>query len=100
MIFHKYLVGSPTVNYDDFVMIERLKETQPDMYSSVDAVFISVGEEESGDYLKVFADIRDLMTMKKVRGLQIDSYIVPGEGHLLASTPAFIKGLKFLYGSK
>ena len=99
-LFHKYLLGSPTVSYGDFVLIERLKETPPDMYSSVDAVFISVGEEESGDYLKGFADIRDLMTNKKVKGLQIESYIVPGEGHLLASTPAFVKGLKFLYGSK
>jgi len=99
-LFHKYLLGSPTVMYDDFVLIERLKETSPDMYSSVDAVFISVGEEESGDYLKGFADIRDLLNKKEVPGLQVESYIVPGEGHLLASTPAFIKGLKFFYGSK
>ena len=99
-LFHKYLLGSPTVMYDDFVLIERLKETPPDMYSSVNAVFISVGEEESGDYLKGFADMRDLLNKKEVRGLQIESYIVPGEGHLLASTPAIIKGLKFFYGSK
>jgi hypothetical protein len=72
-------------------LIERLKLTPPDIYSSVDAVFISVGEEEPGDYLKGFADIRDLLTIKKVRGLQIESYIVPGEGHLLASTPAIVK---------
>ena len=99
-LFHKYLLGSPAVSYDDFVLIERLKETPPDMYSSVDAVFISVGEEETSDYLKGFADIRDLLNKKEVPGLQVESYIVPGEGHLLASTPAIIKGLKFLYGSK
>ena len=55
---------------------------------------------ESGDYLKGFADIRDLLNRKEVSGLQVESYIVPGEGHLLASTPAIVKGLKFLYGSK
>ena len=99
-LFHKYLLGSPTVRYDDFIMVEKLKETPPDSYASVEAVFISVGEEESGDYLKGFADIRDLMNKKKVPGLKVESYIVPGEGHLLASTPALIKGLKFLYGNK
>ena len=99
-LFQKYFLGSPTVRYDDFVMIERIKETSPDKYSSVKAIFISVGEEEPGDYLKGFADIRDLMIKKNVPGLEVRSYIVLGEGHLLSSTPAIIKGLKFLYCSK
>lgn len=99
-LFHKYILGSPTVMYDDFIMIERLKETPPDIYSAVEAIFVSVGEEEPGDYLKGFADLRDIMQEKGVPGLRIESYIVPGEGHLLASTPAIIKGIKFLYGSK
>jgi len=99
-LFHKYLLGSPAVSYDDFVLIERLKETPPEIYSSVKAVFISVGEEETGDYMKGFADLRDLINEKEVPGLKVGSYIVPGEGHILASTPAIIKGLKFFYGSK
>ena len=99
-LFQKYFIGSPTVRYDDFVMVERLKETSPDMYSSVKAIFISVGEEEPGDYLKGFADLRDLMIKKEVPGLKVKSYIVLGEGHLLSATPAIIKGLKFLYSNK
>jgi len=99
-LFQKYLLGSPTLRYDDFVIIERLKETSPDTYSSVKAIFISVGEEEPGDYLKGFADFRDLMIKKEVPGLKVKSYVVIGEGHLLSSTPAVIKGLKFLYSSK
>lgn len=99
-LFHRYLLGSPTVRYDNFIMIEQLSETPAEIYSSVAAVFVSVGEEEGGDYLKGFADIRDLLKGKKVPGLEVESFIVPGEGHLLASTPAIIKGLKFLYGSK
>jgi len=99
-LFHKYILGSPTVMYDDFVMIERLKETPPEICSAVEAIFVSVGEEESGDYLKGFADLRDIMQKKGVPGLRIESHIVTGEGHLLASSPAIIKGIKFLYGSK
>ncbi len=99
-LFQKYFLGSPTLRYDGFVMVDRLKEVSPDMYSSVKAIFISVGEEESGDYLKGFADFRDLMIEKEVPGLKVKSYIVIGEGHLLSSTPAIIKGLKYLYSSK
>jgi hypothetical protein len=40
------------------------------------------------------------MEGKGVPGLKVESYIVTGEGHLLASTPAIIKGIKVLYGSK
>jgi len=99
-LFQKYILGSPTLRYDEFVMIERLKETPADLYSSVASIFISIGEEEPGDYLKGFADFRDLMIEKEVPGLEINSYIVIGEGHILSSTPAIIKGLKLLYGNK
>jgi hypothetical protein len=37
---------------------------------------------------------------KEVPGLAVKSYIVIGEGHLLSATPAIIKGIKYLYGSK
>jgi len=99
-LFHKYFLGSPSVRYNNFDMIEQLKETLPENYSAVKAVFITVGEEEPGDYLKGFAEIRDLMLEKKVPGLQVESYIVQGEGHLLSASPAIVKGLKFFYGSK
>ena len=99
-LFQKYFLGSPTLRYDDFVIVDRLREASPDMYSSVKAIFISVGEEESGDYLKGFADFRDLMIKKEVPRLDVKSYIVIGEGHLLSSTPAIIKGLKYLYNPK
>ena len=99
-LFHKYILGSPTVMYDDFIVIERLEETPPDIYSEVETIFLSVGEEESGDYLKGFADLRDIMQKKGVPGLRVESSIITGEGHLLASTPAIIKGIKILYGSK
>lgn len=98
-LFQKYFIGSPSLKYDDFSLIEKLKETPPKMYTGVLAIFISVGEEEPGDYLKGFAELRDLMIKKEVPGLQIKSYIVIGEGHLLSSTPASIKGMKFLYGN-
>jgi len=99
-LFQKHFLGSPAVWLDDFAMVEKLRKTPPELYSSVNAVFVSIGEEESGDYLKGFADIRDLMIEKEVPGLRVESYIVPGEGHYLSSTPAIVKGLKFFYGSK
>ena len=99
-IFQHYLLGSPSLRYDNFVMINRLKETTPDKFSSIKSIFISVGEEESGDYLKGFADLRDLILKMKLPNLKLKSIIIEGEGHLLASSTAMVKGLKFMYGTK
>jgi len=99
-IFQHYLLGSPSLKYDNFVMINRLKETNPDKLLSVKSIFITVGEEESGDYLKGFADFRDLILKKDLPNLELKSVIIDGEGHLLAASTAMIKGLKFMYGTK
>ena len=98
--FQHYLLGSPTLRYDDFVMIDRLRDTSPDKLSTVKSIFISVGEEEPGDYLKGYADLRDLILSMNLPNLRLKSIIVEGEGHLLAASPAIVKGFKFMYGTK
>ena len=99
-IFQHYLLGSPSLRYDHFVMINRFKGINPDKLSSVKSIFISVGEEESGDYLKGFADFRDIILKMNLPDIRLKSIIVEGEGHLLASSTAMVKGLKFMYGTK
>jgi hypothetical protein len=59
-----------------------------------------IGEEEPGDYLKGYADLRDLILGMNLPNLRLKSIIVEGEGHLLAASPAIVKGLKFMYGTK
>lgn len=97
-LFSHYLIGSPSLAYDDFIMIDKLKEIAPQKLLTVRNVFIAVGEEESGNALKGFADFRDILLKKDLPNLKLESIIVDGEGHSLASYTAVIKGFKFMYG--
>ena len=86
--------------YDDFLMIERLKEADPDKLKSVNSIFITVGENEGGDQLKGFADLRDLLLSMKLPSLSLECIIIGDEGHRSAYFPSFIKGIRFFYGEK
>jgi predicted alpha/beta superfamily hydrolase len=99
-LFQHYLLGSPTMKYDDFIVMDELMETTPEKLNSVKSIFISVGEEELGDDLKGFADLRDFILAVDLAYLNFESTIIYGEGHVSAIPQTLIKGLKFLYGSK
>jgi predicted alpha/beta superfamily hydrolase len=99
-LFQKYLLGSPSMVYDNYLMIERLKESDPDKLKSVNSIFITVGEKEGGDQLKGFADLRDLFLTMKLPSLNLECIIIGDERHRSALFPTFIKGIRFLYGEK
>ena len=97
-LFQHYLLGSPSMWYDSFLMINELKGTTPDKLESVKSIFITVGEKEDGDQLKGFADLRDLILKMKLPKLNLESTIIGDEGHKSAISPSFTKGLRYLYG--
>ena len=99
-LFQNYLLGSPSMAYDDFLMIERLKELDPDKLKSVNSIFITVGEKEGGDQLKGFADLRDLFLSMKLPNLNLECIIIGDEGHRASYFPSIIKGIRYLYGEK
>lgn len=99
-LFQNYLLGSPTIQYDDFIVMDKLMGTTLAQLVSVRSIFISVGEEELGDDLKAFADFRSLILTKNLPDLNFESAIITGEGHISAIPQTLIKGLTFLYGNK
>jgi predicted alpha/beta superfamily hydrolase len=99
-LFQHYLLGSPSMNYDRYIMIERLKDTPPEKLKSVKSIFISVGEKEKGDDLKGFADLRDLIIKMDLPNLRLSSIVIEDEDHLSAITSTLAKGLRFLYGEE
>lgn len=99
-LFQYYLLGSPSMNYDNYVVLEALKGTNPDRLNDVKSIFISVGENEIGDDLKSFADLRDFIQTLDLPNLEFRSIIIEDEGHLSAVTSSLAKGLTFLYGEK
>lgn len=99
-LFQHYLLGSPSMSYDNYIVLEILKGKSPDMLDNVKSIFISVGEYENGDDLKSFADLRDYILKLRLPNLELYSVIIEDEGHLSAVTSSLAKGLKFLYGKE
>lgn len=95
-LFKHYLLGSPHLSYDNYIVIEEIKGVAPDKLSSVKTIFLSVGEEEWGDQLKGFADLRDIIKAKKLPDLNFESCIFEGEGHLTAFSKTIAFGMEHI----
>jgi len=99
-LFQHYLIGSPSLSYDDSEVIKSLERMPSNKLLTVKTVFISVGEEESGNSLKGFADFRDLILEKDLPNIKLESIIIEDADHSSAVDPTIIEGFQFLYGSK
>ena len=98
-LFQNYIIGSPTLQYDNFIILQRLMEVTPEQLNSIKSIFISVGEQELGDDLKSFAELRDLLLNMDLPNLNLESTIIEGEGHISAIPQTLIKGFRFIYGN-
>lgn len=99
-LFQKYLIGSPSLWYDDFILCKQLKEMPAEKLAGVKKVSVSVGEKENWEQLKGFIQLRDYLQAKKLPSLEIMSEIVNDEGHRGAIPESILKGLKYMYGNK
>jgi len=99
-LFQKYLLGSPSLSYDNFLLIEKLKSTSAKKISVVKEICITIGEEEDGDELKGFAEFRDCILEKQLMNLRLTPIIIEKEGHRSAILSTYFKGFKYLYGRK
>ena len=96
-LFKKYLIGSPYLMYDDYLLSKKLEKMKPEKLSSIKSIFLAV--EEEGDQLKAFEDLRESLIKNKSSNLEFKSVIIIDEDHYTAIPSTIIKGLKFLYAN-
>jgi predicted alpha/beta superfamily hydrolase len=99
-LFQKYFFGSPSVWYNDYALIDSLCTFSPDNFSNIRGIYITVGENENGNQLKAFSDLRDCLQQKNIPTLNLTSHIIPGEDHRTAILSAYLKAFKCLYSKK
>ncbi|MEN8153121.1 MAG: alpha/beta hydrolase-fold protein [Acidobacteriota bacterium] len=95
-LFKKYLIGSPSLWWDDQLLAKELKKMKAENLKSIKAVFLSV--EEEGTQLQSYSQIREQLLKKKPDSMQLETVIILDEDHMTALPSTIIKGLKFLYG--
>ena len=96
-LFNKYLIGSPSLWWDDYLLSKELIEMKAESLTSINSIFLAV--EEEGPQLRGYTEIKMQILQKKTDGLKFEPVIILDENHMTAIPSTFIKGLKFLYGN-
>ena len=96
-LFNKYLIGSPSLWWDDYLLSKELIEMKAESLTSINSIFLAV--EEEGPQLRGYTEIKMQILQKKTDALKFETVIILDENHMTAIPSTFIKGLKFLYGN-
>lgn len=95
-LFKKYLIVSPSLWWDDYLLSKELEEMKAENLASIKSIFIAV--EEEGSQLQEYSQIKEQILKKKQENMDLETVIILDEDHLTALPSSIIKGLKFLYG--
>ena len=100
--FNRYILGSPSIWYDDEVIMKQGEQFVASGKAINARLFMSVGalEEEEGDEFRMITNIERLETMlSSVKGLEIASYVFPEESHTSVISMNYIRGVQWAYKS-
>jgi len=95
-LFKKYLIGSPSLWWDDYLLSKQLVEMEAENLASINSIFIAV--EEEGPQLRGYTEIKMQILEKKTDSLHLETVIILDEDHMTAIPSTIVKGFKFLYG--
>ncbi|HLE56877.1 MAG TPA: alpha/beta hydrolase-fold protein [Rhodothermia bacterium] len=98
-LFRRYIVSSPSLWWDDAVMLKVEAEFAQLHTSLPTTVFLSVGANEPEDMLEHFAPFVDALRSRNYAGLTLDAVVLPDEDHLSIMGPAFVRGLRAVFRS-
>jgi hypothetical protein len=99
-LFHYYLLGSPSVWFNDYALALELQRAPAGSLESVRRVYVSVGEEESWEMLKGFGLVRGALSAKGLESPRLKTEIIPEAGHVGGMPISLYNGLRFLFRGK
>jgi predicted alpha/beta superfamily hydrolase len=97
--FTHYLIGSPSLWWDDEVMFRRAESYFAASDDLKARVFMSAGSME-GTMLPDMLRMAEALKAQEYEGLDLESHIFIGETHLSGVIPATIRGLRSLFGPR
>ena len=96
-LFRRYIASSPSLWWDDAVLLKQEAEVGKRNAKLEKAVFLSVGAREADDMRQHFQPFVDNVRSRKYAGLSLDAVVLPDEDHLSIVIPAFVRGLRAVY---
>ncbi len=99
-LFQYYLLGSPSLWYNDFGLAIGLEKLTAESLDTVRGVYVSVGDAESWEMLKGFGILRDALLKRNVREPRLKVEIIPDSGHVGGMPISLYNGLRFLFSRR
>ena len=99
-LFHDYLIGSPSVWFNDYVLGRELESATARSRSGIRRLYLSVGEEESWEMLKGYGLVRDALARGGLDGPRLKTEVIADAGHVGGMPISLYNGLRFLYRRK
>ena len=94
-LFQRYLLGSPSLDWDDYLVLKD-EQAYAATHSALSArVFASVGSEENTDS---WTRLKDRLESRNYEGLQFTATMFKGETHASCMPAAYSRALRVLYG--
>ncbi|MGD8395516.1 MAG: alpha/beta hydrolase-fold protein [Candidatus Eiseniibacteriota bacterium] len=95
-LFHDFLLGSPSLWFNDFTLAGELAGMPAARLESVDRIYLSVGEKESWEMLRGFGMLRNALEARGMEPSRLRAEIIEGAGHVGAMPIALYNGIRFL----
>jgi predicted alpha/beta superfamily hydrolase len=95
--FQYYLLGSPSMWWDEYRLAFEFKSIPAERLESVRRIYMSVGAEESWEMLKGFGILRDALQEDGFKEPRARMEIIADAGHVGALPIAMYNGLRFLF---
>lgn len=96
-VFRRYLISSPSLWWDDAVILKVESRFALEERRLPKSVFMSVGSEEPFDMLERFQPFADSIRSRRYAGLGFTAVVLPDETHLSAFATALTRGLRAVY---
>jgi predicted alpha/beta superfamily hydrolase len=99
-LFRRYLVGSPSVWYDDKLILQLEKQYASSAKDLPAKVFLSAGsleEEINSGMVRNMLELASALKSRKYPGFSVETAILEGETHMSAPSASFQRGLRYFF---
>lgn len=97
-LFQRYIIGSPSLWYDDYHLVDKLKNVTDNELSGLERIYLSIGQNEIHIMQDGFRRLRTQFLARNLRTLRFKYESVEGEKHIGAMPHCLYYGMKYLYG--
>jgi len=94
-LFHRYLIGSPSIWWDNYVVLDHEASLAEHTNSLPARVFLSIGSEEG---LTAFSRLRERLESRGYKDLHLTTIVFDGENHTSAIPAIYSRAFRVLYG--